>query len=96
MHTDIKITNNTKMDHIIVSFSDHYNSIFIDRVCYKHKTWQFHGILINPFHDKSIFSSYAQNYFFSLKMWKKITSPPQVTSWNIQDPALKIRVSSFS
>ena len=83
------------MDHIIVSFSDHYNSIFIDRLRYKHNTWQFHGILIIPFHDKLIFSSYAQNYFFSLK-WENITSPPQVTGWNIQDPALKKHVSSFS
>ena len=37
------------MNHIMVSFSDHYNSIFIDRVPCKHKNWQFHGILIIPF-----------------------------------------------
>ena len=36
------------------------NSIFIDRVPYKYK-------------DKPIFSSYAQSYFFSLKMWKIIS-----------------------
>ena len=43
VHTDVKITYNTKMKHIMVSFSDYYNSIFIDRVPYKHKNWQLHG-----------------------------------------------------
>ena len=37
VHTNIKITNNIKMSRIIVSFSDHCNSIFIDKVPYKHK-----------------------------------------------------------
>ena len=36
-HTNIKITNNIKMNRIMVSISDHYNSIFIDRVPYKYK-----------------------------------------------------------
>ena len=27
VQTDIKITNNTKMNHVMVTFSDHYNSI---------------------------------------------------------------------
>lgn len=27
VQTDVKITNNTKMNHVMVSFSDHYNSI---------------------------------------------------------------------
>ena len=33
------------MIHIMVSFSDYKNSIFIDRVPCKHKIWQLHGIL---------------------------------------------------
>ena len=33
------------MIHIMVSFSDYQNSIFIDRVPYKRKNWQLHGIL---------------------------------------------------
>ena len=37
VYIDIKITNNTEMSHIIVSFSDHRNFIFIDRVPYKGK-----------------------------------------------------------
>ena len=62
------------MDHIMVSFCDHHDSIFIDWVPYKYKDAQF--------------SSYAQSYFFNLKMWK-ITSPPQMSCWNIKNPALK-------
>ena len=49
VHTDVKITYNTKISHIIVSFSDYCNSIFIDRVPYKHKNWQLHGVLIIRF-----------------------------------------------
>ena len=45
LYTDVKITYNTKMIHIMVSFSDYQNSIFIDRVPYKQKNWQLHGIL---------------------------------------------------
>ena len=45
LYTDVKTTYNTKIIHIMVSFSDHQNSIFLDRVLYKHKNWQLHGIL---------------------------------------------------
>ena len=31
VHTDIKLTNNTKMNHFMASFWDHYN-YFIDEV----------------------------------------------------------------
>ena len=49
VHTNTEITNNSKMNRIMVSFSDHYNSVFIDRVPYKDKNWQFYGILIIAF-----------------------------------------------
>ena len=45
LYTDVKITYNTKMIHIIKSFLDYLNSIFIDSVPYKHNNWQLHGIL---------------------------------------------------
>ena len=45
LYTDVKITYNTKMIPIVVSFSDYQNSIFIDRIPYKHKNWQLHGVL---------------------------------------------------
>ena len=77
LYTDVKVTYNTKMIHIMVSFSNYQNSIFIDRVPYKQKlaaSWYF----TNYYSDKHVFSSYAKSCFFSLKMWK-ITTPLQVT-----------------
>ena len=43
VRNDVEIVN-TKMNHIMVSFLDYYNSIFIDRVPCKHKNWQLDGI----------------------------------------------------
>ena len=37
VYTDIKMASNTKINHIIVSFTDHYNAIFIDRLPSKTK-----------------------------------------------------------
>ena len=31
VYTDIKTASNTKINHIMVSFTDHYNAILIDR-----------------------------------------------------------------
>ena len=36
-YTDIKIANNTKINHIMVSFTNHYNAISIDRLSSKTK-----------------------------------------------------------
>ena len=63
-YTDVKITYNTKMIHIMVSFSDYKNSILIDRVPYKHKNWELHGILqISA--QISIFSPHMKKVVFS-------------------------------
>ena len=95
VHKNIKNTNNTKMNRIFASFRNHCNSIFIDRVPYKHRNWLFHGALIIAF-QIILFSLHMYKViFFSLKIWKT-TSPPQVTSWNIQNLALKKHVPSFS
>ena len=64
LYTNVKITYNTKMIHIMVSFSDHQNSIFIDRVPYKNKNWHLHGILQISV-QMSIFSPHMQNVAFS-------------------------------
>ena len=64
VHTYVKITYNTKMNHIMVSLPDYYNSIFIDRFPYKHKSWQLHGILIIPV-QMSLFSLHIQKVNFS-------------------------------
>ena len=64
VHSDIKITNNTTMNHMKVSYSDHHNSIFIDTVPYEHKNWQFHGVLTIPF-KKILFSPHMHKVTFS-------------------------------
>ena len=48
----------------MVSFSDYWNSIFIDRVPYKHKNCQLHGTLIIPL-QISLFSPHVQKVAFS-------------------------------
>ena len=52
------------MIHIMVSFSDYQNSIFIDRVPYKQKNWQLHGILQISV-QMSTFSPHMQKVAFS-------------------------------
>ena len=37
VYTDIKIGSNTKINHTMISFTDHYNAIFIDRFPSKSK-----------------------------------------------------------
>ena len=64
LYTDVKITYNTKMIPIVVSFSDYQNSIFIDRIPYKHKNWQLHGVLQISV-QISMFSPHRQKVAFS-------------------------------
>ena len=64
LNTDVKITCNNKMIHNMVSFADYQNSIFIDRVPYKHKNWQLRGILQISV-QISIFSPHIQKVAFS-------------------------------
>ena len=59
LYTDVKITYNTKMIHIML-FSDYQNSIFIDRVPYKHKNWQLQISV-----QMSMFSPHMQKVAFS-------------------------------
>ena len=66
VHSDIKIANNTTMNHMTVSYSDHHNSIFNDTVPYKHKNWQFHGVLTIPF-KKPFFLLICTKLLFQLK-----------------------------
>ena len=50
VYTDIKIANNTKSNYIMVSFTDHYNAIFIDRLPQKLKLEKVHDALIILFY----------------------------------------------
>ena len=50
IYTDLKIANNTKIIHRMVSFADHYNAISIDRLPSKTKigkdSWNFNNSLL--------------------------------------------------
>ena len=41
VYTNIKIDNNTKINHIMVSFTNYYNAISIDRLPSKTKTEKY-------------------------------------------------------
>ena len=47
VYTEIKMASNTKINYIMVSFTDHYNTIFIDRFPSETKTgkdsWHFNN-----------------------------------------------------
>ena len=50
VYTDISIANNTKINHIMLSFTHHYNAIFIDRFPSQTKiakdSWYFNNSLL--------------------------------------------------
>ena len=50
IYTDIKIARNTKINHIIVSFTDHYNAISLGRLPSKTKIGKVNGTLIILFY----------------------------------------------
>ena len=52
------------MNCIMESFLDHPNFVFIDRVPNKHKSEQFHSILVIAF-QKSLFSPHMHKVTFS-------------------------------
>ena len=41
IYTDVKIANNTNINHIMVSFTNHYNDISIDRLPSKTKIGKY-------------------------------------------------------
>ena len=61
VYTDTKIANNTNINQIMISFTDHYNAISIDRLPSKTKTgkesWYFNDSLA----CKTDFSSATKN-----------------------------------
>ena len=50
VYTDTKIASNSENNHIMVSFTDHYNSISIDRLPSKTVSEKVHGTLIILFY----------------------------------------------
>ena len=69
VYTDIKIVNNTKINHKMISSSDHYNAITIDRPSSKTKIekglWHFNNFLLYIY--KIEFCSTTKNLICFLK-----------------------------
>ena len=64
VYTDIKIAYNTKINPIIVSFTDHYNAIFIDRFPPKTKIGKDSWYLNNSLLCKPDFSLTTKTFLF--------------------------------
>ena len=70
VYTDIKIANNTKINHIMVSFTDHYNAISIDRLPSKSKIGKDSCNFNNSLLSKPEVSSATETFLFLLKTKK--------------------------
>ena len=71
--TDIEIANNTRINHIMVSFADHQNAISIDRIPSKSKIGEDSWCFNNSFSCKLEFSSATKTLLFLLKTQKTTT-----------------------
>ena len=96
VYTDIEIANNTKINHIIISFTDCYNAISIDRCPSKPKTEKD----LLPFSNfpscKPEFSSTTKTFvFFSLLKTQKSTNLQQMTGEKTPNLVLKRMLELF-
>ena len=95
VYTNIKIASNTKINHIMVPFADHYNAIFIDRFPWKTNvgkdSWYFNNSLLR----KPEFSLTIKT-FLSLLKTQNTTTLQQVTVWKILNLVLKKMLELFS
>ena len=64
VYTDIKMASNTKIKHIMVSFTDHYNAISIERLLSESKMEMFHGTLIILFYVSPSTLQLQRLFFF--------------------------------
>ena len=75
IYTDIKAASNTKINHIVVSFTDHYNAIFIDRFSSQTKirkdSWYFNNF---PQLQILFFSNTKSNYSPTSDWWENTKS----------------------
>ena len=91
--SDIKIVNNAKINHIMVSFKDHYNVISIDRLS-QTKTGKDSWYLDNFLLWKREFSSGAKTFLFHIKA-QEITTLQQVSGGNTPNLFLKRMLRYF-
>ena len=75
VYTDIRIANNTKINHIMVSFTYNYNAISIDRFPSRTKTGEDSWCFNNSLLCKARFSSATKTFLFSLERQKNNKQP---------------------
>ena len=86
IYTDIKIARNTKINHIMVSFTDRHNAISIDRFPSKTKVWKDPWYFNNSVLCKPEVLSY-KDFFFLIKNTKKqvqLQRTPYIWKLNLQ------------
>ena len=71
IYTDIKIANNTKINRIMLSFTDYYNAISIDRLPSKTKIGKDSLYFNNSLLCNPEVSSATKTFLFLLKTYKK-------------------------
>ena len=76
VYTDIKIANNTKINHKIISFLDRYIAIAIDKLHSKTKNWKKVMKFIELSFRKEWFLRNHQKFFLYLKTKKSNFSSP--------------------
>ena len=95
VYTDKKIANNTKITHKMISFSDHYNALIINRFSSKTKTgkdlWHFNNSLL----EKTAFCSNTQNLLTFLKT-KRINYSSTSDWWEFTKCKIKDNARTFS
>ena len=69
-YIDIKIASNNKINHIMLSFTDHYNAILLTDSPQKLKLEKIHGTLITLYYG-SLSSPQLQRICFFIKNTKK-------------------------
>ena len=70
VYTDIKVANNTKINHIMASSTDDYYAISIDRLPSKNKIGEYSWFFNKSLLYKLDFSSTAKTFLFLLKAQK--------------------------
>ena len=93
VYTDKKFATNTKINHIMVSFTDHYNAIFTDRFPSKTKAGKDSWYVNNSLLLKPEFSSTSKTSF--LLETRKTTTLQQVTGEKRLNLVLKKMLELF-
>ena len=94
-YTDVKIANNTRIDHKMITFSDHYNALIIDKLSSKTKIgkdlWHFNSSLLK----KESFCSTNKNMLSILSTKKANYSSPSVC-WEYTKRQIKDNARLFA